>query len=350
MNEEADKNLSWSFFQIWNDSLETPEKRIYKPRDHMWAGELGGSFIDRYLKMTGIEPTNPPNARSLRKFEAGNLMEWVVKMVLKRAGILIGSGEWVEFQYPDLIQTTGRLDHEAGGKIDWEKAKAEVKLLDLPEFFDRATTKIIEKLSEEYPEGMKQIILEVKSLSVFQFEIRSKLRQAQTQHILQNFHYLKAKNYEEGHIVYICRDDLRMLEFGISNPSPTIEAIYKEDITKMTNFIKNKIEPEKEKEILFDEENAKFNKNWRVEYSNYLTRLYGYERPDQYADKWKKQIGQFNRVLGRCIRDEKMTPANLEIITEIEKLFPDWKSYINIGKELAKKGLFKEEEELTNNV
>ena len=63
-------DLRWSFFKVWNDSLENGKDREYKARDYMWASEIGGSMIDRYLKMKGELPSNPPNARSLRKFEA----------------------------------------------------------------------------------------------------------------------------------------------------------------------------------------------------------------------------------------------------------------------------------------
>jgi hypothetical protein len=341
-------NLTWSLYQIWNESLEQgrPERKM-EVRDYMWAGEIGGSFIDRYLKMNATVPTNPPNARSKRKFEAGNLMEWVVEMVLLRAGILVQSQEWVAFQYPDLLKVTGRLDHEAGGEIDWEKAESEVLALRLPEFFDRATKNIIAKLKEKYPNGMNKIVLEVKSVSAIQFDMKERLNAPAMNHACQLFHYLKAKNYTEGHIVYICRDDLRMLEFGVFNPSKW-EDIYKADITKMTNFIKNKIEPEKELKIVFNEEDYKFNKNWKVEYSNYLQMLYGYERPDLFVDEVKPLVAQFNRVLVRCLQGKEMTKLNLSVIDELKKQFPNFDEIVKQGIKLGKAKEVVEESEATN--
>jgi hypothetical protein len=48
-------------------------------------------------------------------------------------------------------------------------------------------------------------------------------------HQIQLFHYLKSTGLEEGHIVYICRDDYRLAEYGVFNPSP-LEARYKKRI------------------------------------------------------------------------------------------------------------------------
>jgi hypothetical protein len=53
--------MKWSFYQIWNESLEKDKSRELKERNTIWASELGGAMIDRYLKMKAIKPTNPPN-------------------------------------------------------------------------------------------------------------------------------------------------------------------------------------------------------------------------------------------------------------------------------------------------
>ena len=39
----------WSFSSTWNDGL-IPVERKPEPRDYIWASELGGAMIDRYLK------------------------------------------------------------------------------------------------------------------------------------------------------------------------------------------------------------------------------------------------------------------------------------------------------------
>ena len=77
--------MTWTFSEVWNKALEFEPEKKHEPRSHIWASEIGGAYIDRYLKMTGEKPTNPPNARSRRKFEAGNLIEWLVGIILERA-------------------------------------------------------------------------------------------------------------------------------------------------------------------------------------------------------------------------------------------------------------------------
>jgi hypothetical protein len=320
--------MSWSFASIWNESLEKgrPEREL-KARSRIWASEMGSSFIDRYLKMTAVAPTNPPNPRSMRKFEAGNMMEWLVGIVLKRAGICIDNQEWLGHQYPGLLEVSGKFDFYAGGKPDWSKAAAEVKRLELPEFFSRATDAIIKHFKEKYPDGLTKIILEVKSCSNFMME-RYEKKGVDSKHGLQIFHYLKAKNMPEGHVVYICKDDLRMAEFALVNPSDT-EAIYKKDIEMMTGYLQSQQMPPKELEIYFDEIVGKFSANWKVGYSNYLTMLYGYQNQKEYDDKYKPLVSKFNRVLKRCVQGDKMTPKNLQCIDEILELFPDFQEILD---------------------
>lgn len=323
-------NLSWSFYQIWNKSLEERKERELTPRSHIWATELGGAFIDRFLKMKAIPYTNPPNARSLRKFEAGNMMEWIAELVLRRAGVLVKDQEWLSYQYPECLEVTGKLDFLAGGKPDWEKAKAEIEQLNLPDFFGRATGAIISHFAEKYPDGLEKIVLEVKSCGSMMFD-RYEQTGANDHHILQLFHYLKAKNMSEGHIVYISKDDLRMLEIGVFN-SPVVEEKYKEDIGTMTSIWKSEKEPAKEPLVVFGEDFGKFSKNWRVEYSNYLTMLYGYKEAMDYNDEWGKKIARWNRVLTRCVNGSKMTKANLAIIEEIKAEFPNFEELVKKAK------------------
>lgn len=338
--------MNWQFATIWNESLEKgrPE-RLLEVRDHIWAGEIGGAYIDRYLKMKAVTPTNPPNPRSMRKFEAGNMIEWIVELVLRRAGILIDSQEWLEYQYPDLLRVTGKLDFLAGGEPDWEKAKAEVHALKLPDFFNRGTAAIIAHFQTKYPTGLDKIVIEVKSCSLFMFERYEKVG-ANNNHVLQLFHYLKAKNLPEGHIVYVCKDDLRMLEFEVKNPDPKVEAIYKDDIEKMTAFINNNEQPPLEKELLFDEEVGRFSQNYKVGYSNYLTKLYGYKDQFEYDTKYKGMVSSWNRTFKRCVAGDNMTKLNLEVIEGIKRTFPDFEAMVEYDK--AKGISLEDEESLTN--
>ena len=156
--------MSWSLSKIWNDSLEESRpQRLLEPREKIWASELGGSLVDRYLKMTAVAPSNPPNPRSLRKFEAGNIWESIIGYVLRRAGILLDKQGWVTYQYNGLLPVSGKLDFVAGGRPDYQKAieSIEREFNWLPEFISRATKNIVENLRAQYPDGLDEIILEI---------------------------------------------------------------------------------------------------------------------------------------------------------------------------------------------
>lgn len=311
------EKMGWSFYGLWNESLERDKDRELKARDVIWASELGGSFIDRYLKMKAIKPTNPPNPRSLRKFEAGNIWEAIIGYVLTRAGLLKTRQDWLSYQYDGLLKVTGKLDFVAGGMPDYEKATKTVQseFNWLPPFISEATINIVTKLKEQFPGGLKDIILEIKSCSSYMFEKFEKTQEAQLQHYLQVFHYLKAGDMPEAHIVYVSKDDARLIEFGIYNPS-LVEQDYKKDIETMTNYVKSNTEPPKEKPIEFDD---KFYANWKIGYSQYLTMLYGFKDQKAFDDIYKPIVERWNRVIER-IKDKKdLTANNQEAIKEMEK-------------------------------
>lgn len=315
-------SLSWSFGQIWNQSLDIgrPE-RILEPRNHIWASELGGSMIDRYLKMKAVEPTNPPNDRSKRKFEGGNIWEFIVRLVLLRAGIMRQAQQRIAFKYDGLLEVTGKLDFLAGGVPNYDVAEkniTELEELGLPEFVTRTTSKVIEFFSQNYPDGLPELPLEIKSCSASMFDKYEQSGRANPNHRLQAFHYIKGDNRPEGHIVYICRDDARILELGVFNPSD-VEMEYKKDIKTLTGYFESNQEPPKEKFIVFDEDFGKFSCNWKVTYSQYLTMLYGFESPSQFDNTFKAMSTRWNRVLGRIATGKDMTKNNLEALGEIKK-------------------------------
>ncbi len=64
---------------IWNSAIERKDRPI-EARQRLFASELGGSMIDRWHKLKGTPYTNPPNSRSMRKFMAGDIWEWIIKI------------------------------------------------------------------------------------------------------------------------------------------------------------------------------------------------------------------------------------------------------------------------------
>lgn len=312
--------MTWTFANTWNLSLEDGSvQRPLEKREKIWASELGGSFIDRYLKMNAVPPTNPPNARSRRKFEAGNIWESILAYILKRADLLKEQQTWLGFQYPALLPVSGKLDFLAGGKPDYNRAKKviETEFNWLPEFISRAMQSTIAILQEEHPDGLEDIVFEIKSCSGFMFDIYERNNDASGNHKLQLFHYLKAGNYPEGHIVYVSKDDARLLEIGVLNPS-VVEVPYKADIEKMSYFVQNKTEPPKEEPVVFDAEFQKFSANWKIGYSQYLTKLYGLKNQMEFDNRYKPIVERWNRVLGRIKQNKPMTENNKQALEEMK--------------------------------
>ncbi len=312
---------TWRLDNIWNLALDQKEEREVQARDRLYASELGRSDVDIWLKLMGEPPTNPPNSRSKRKFEAGNIWEWIVRLVLLRSGILVGSQTPVKSTMENCLEVSGRLDYIAGGVPDYDKAEKELVLLnelvELPEMIYRGTEKIIEYFKQNFPNGMSEKIIEIKSCSSFAMERVEATEKAMPGHDLQLFHY--AHNLQmEGAVCYICKDDCRMFECPILPNDERLLAKYKEKVERVSKSYQDKIMPDPEPLYLFDEEMFRFSKNFNVEYSPFLHKLYGFERPDLYDEEVSPKIGRWNRVLGRIKEKKDMTKNNLEALDEMK--------------------------------
>jgi len=339
------ETTEWGLQDVWNESIDLQEPRKFEPRDYLYATEVGSSFLDTYLKLKGVQPSNPFDIRSKRKFDMGNFIEWTMKLVLIRAGILKATQERVGSQYPGCLRVSGRLDYRAGGMIDWEKAKADVdelvKIYELPEFLANIARNIVLKFSERYPAGMEEVVIEMKSSSSFMFFLMERTKLPDPKHVNQCFHYIKGKGFSRGIIAYLCKDDARLLEFNIYNNEEN-EATYKAWIEKMSYYYLNNIEPPKEKELDFDVDKGRFGANWKVGYSPYLTLNYGYKNQSEFDDKYRPLAEKWNRVLLRAVEVKYPTPTrekpmaltklNLEVIEEVKSAGFDWDSAVEIAK------------------
>ena len=100
--------------------------------------------------------------------------------------------------------------------------------------------------------------------------------------------------------------------------------------------------PPKEDLVLYEESLFKFAKNWNVEYSDYLTLLYGFETPEKYRNAWQFKINQWNRVFKRCVKGDRITDKNIEVIAEAKNHFPKWDKMVAAAK---KAGAFVDNQE-----
>lgn len=304
----------WKFSKVWNDAVEIREERPVVPRKKIWASELGKSDVDIFLKLKGVPPSNDFDARAIRKFEAGNLFEWIVRAILIRAGIYRESQKWIgnsEFG----LEVSGRLDHIAGGEIDVEGSLTQIAKLEFPEVFCRGAEAILRHLKEKYKQSLPVQGIEVKSTSSWGIEKVYETNKALGGHDLQAFHYA----YNEGIpflIVYICRDDLRMAEIPVTPNDKELLDAYKQKIERVTEYYNRDEQPPLEPLIVFD--GGRFSKNFNVEYSSYLTLLYNFPSPQDYDEEVTKKTEAWNRVLTRIKSGDKITDNNKEKLDEMK--------------------------------
>lgn len=310
----------WSFASVWNNNALAEQELKPKPRDWLRGSDLGKPMSDVFLKMKGEEYTNPPNDRSLRKFESGNLWEWIVKLILIRANLYISTQEDVAYQYAGLLKVTGHPDFLAGGKPDVSQAQKAIDELQLPPTFAKASKKVIEYLQEKYPNGLEEIVLEVKSTSGDFFNILERSGKALKIHRLQLYNYLKSMNKPKGAVIYISRDDARILSIPVLYPSAEIEKEYHDYIKQFTEYWNNNEMPPIEQPITFDEDMQRLKKNSMLSWSPYLKRLYGFESQADFDNIYTPLQAKFTRTLQRIADDKKMTPMNLKTIEEMKEM------------------------------
>lgn len=366
--------VPWSLKTIWNDRLDSQADRPMVPRNYCYASELGSAYCDRYLKMNAVPYTNGPNKRSKRKFAAGDSWEWIVGMVLISCGILQKKQIKVDTQMKGCLPVHGRLDFIVGGTFDYESAKKQIESIksglallqiDCPPFFFDSADKFVDKYKGQI---LQKVIYELKTVSSYMMEKVQKTG-AMAHHILQNYHYTKGNDEGilSGKIGYICKDDCIMEEFDIAYDSNEIKKIYVKDIKQMTEYYEagfDKKDPKRfmppiEPEVLYDDKLFKFSKNWSVEYSNYLTYLYGYETPAHYGMwKWQPKTAAWNRAFKNFVLDGqsveykskgetkikvvKLTDNNREKRAEALEYFPQWDKLVSLAK---KAGAFQKQEE-----
>jgi len=368
--------IPWSLKSIWNERLDAQPERALLPRNYCYASELGAAFCDRYLKMNAVPFTNPPNFRSKRKFAAGDAWEWLVGLVLMSSNMLQKKQVKVDAQMKDCLSVHGRLDFIAGGKFDYDSAMKQIELvnstlclinMDVPPFFMDAADKFVKNYKGQF---LEEVIYECKTVSTFMMEKVQKSG-AMPHHILQNYHYVKGNEQKilKGKIGYVGKDDCLMEEFDIADDA-AIRKIYITDIKQMTGYYnrgfdkKNPLRflPPIEKHILFEEGTWRFTKNFKVEYSQYLKMLYGFETPEDFRETCQGKIAAWSRAFKRYVLEGKeikrkvkneikitvceLTASNKEKRAECIKEGFDWDKYVKLAR---KDGAFVNSDETEEN-
>lgn len=281
------------FTDIWNESVITEHRPLVK-RDYCWASELYKPLVDRYLAMNATPKTNPPNIRSLRKFYAGNVWEFIAGLVLYQLGIIQDKQEevWVN---DTPIAVKGKLDYLVGGIPNYSKARDAIKSYPFQKEMTSRFMKVIDNFEETMGvEEIKPMVHEIKSCAKYLID-KIQGGGCVEGHDLQIYHYLRGLKLDEGHIAYISKDDALMAERVIT-ANKALATKYELDLSHLKVYLDDKAQPPPAPLILFEE---KFNQNFSVEYSEYLTLVYGFETPEHYRESVKGKVTSWNRVLAR---------------------------------------------------
>jgi len=336
----------FSMRDVWNMASLRPDRPLVE-RDYLWASQLNQPTVDNFLSMKGEKPTNPPNARSRRKFLAGNIWEDIQTIPIKAMGIRLEKQE--EVWTHGRIKVKGKLDFLIEGKPDYEQARHYISKLYFSTELTDYLLAVVDRFYNVYGDTeFAPMVRECKSCSSYVIE-KVQRGGRMIGHELQLYHYLKGLNLPMGYVDYISKDDALMEQVKVEYPNKDLEMRYERTIDELYEYLVHNERPPVSPLIVWE---GKFQRNFYVEYSNYLTLLYGFETPEEYRNFVSKTITARNAVLARMKKIEKgettptgkpivLTDKNKVALEEIEK------AGFNI-KELVADMMDIEEEEVNN--
>lgn len=312
------KNNTWSIMAVWNDTL-VRERYPVKPRDYISASDIGKPFLDRYLKMKGVEETNPFDERALRVFAAGNEFHHLIYKVLEKIGLVVDKEQFVRMTATKTtLPIIGYYDVRVGGFPNWNVAKERVKEYGFSEAVEARAMALIDYFSEKYPKGLSEVLYDIKSVNSLAFwSKKDYIGVGYPHHQLQLYTYLKATGVKDGRLLYISKDDLTVEEVGVRYPNEKLEEEWRQDVETMTRHFKKNIEPEPESNIVYNEARKAFELNWKIKRSTYLTYMTGMETVEEWEKEHKPTVDRWNRVLKKLKRKENLTDHNFTTIGEM---------------------------------
>lgn len=264
----------WMLSYLLTDLIGTRSKEKGEVRNEIWASDLGGIMLDRYLDMKGIPYSDLPDGRGLANFFLGEQIEAGLKDMLNNLGVAYTDNERKLYQEKDYLPVVAKPDlvvEVSSWDAVREKLLAQVKEAEKLEekYKEREMSKltrqfeVIKKFREKYPKGLTKTIFEIKSANTRSFKAR-KEEGASLNHQLQLLTYLKAYNVNEGHIIYINKEYGNFLEFIVKVDDKELNKVWEDDVSKISYYVKNDIRPP----LVFDKN------DWRFKYSKYYTMLY----------------------------------------------------------------------------
>jgi len=306
---------TFSIQGLWNDLIT--EDRPMAPRDYIRGSDIGKPYLDRYLAMKGVPYSNPFQSRIKRIFDCGLIFEEAIERIFRILGLLIDSQAEVAVEMPGMLKVVGHYDQRVGGKIDVDKSRKALEDENVPEWLKNRASKLLEKLSQENPDGFQTLITEIKTVNSMAFWAHKNVNpetgmfKGYDHHKLQLLTYLLATGEEQGRIFYISKDDLTLMELGVMKDSPDLIEKWEEDVATMTKYYRENIEPPKEDDIIWDEHKKVFVTNWMIERSNYFTHITGFDSVEKWQDSLKAELKAKNTTQCKaCKKDFTLQTLN----------------------------------------
>jgi len=311
-------NGNWRIQELWNDLLT--EDRPNQPRDYIRASEIGKPYYERYLAMKGVPATNPYTPRVKRIFDVGLVFEVeVVERMFRLLGVLQDAQVEVKYERDDIdmLPIVGHYDHKVGGTINVAQAEEAINNPTVSPWMKQRATRLLQKLLEQYPNGLQTLIAEIKTVNSMAFwahknqDVETGFFKGYPNHKLQLLTYLLATGEKEGRLFYISKDDMTLMETSVSADDPELNKLWLDDITTMTKFYREGIEPDKPENIVFNEEKGVFQLNWQVERSPYFTLITGKQSIEDWQDSLKEELKEKNTAKCKdCDKDFTLQTLN----------------------------------------
>ena len=300
--------MNISLMGVWNNANQ---KREVVPRNYLYASEIGRAKLDVYYSLLGTKPTNPVDARLQRIFDAGSAFEWLIKRVMSTAGIMLDEEIVLHTkETEELLSVHGRADMLIGGTPNIKAVQDSEEFKHLPEFLKVKLDAIL-----VYLKDVKEIdpfLTEIKSVNSMAFWAHKNIDEetgyfkGYEHHMLgQCTSYMIAGGYEQMRLLYVSRDDLCLMETNVQKSK--WEDRWLNYVQEISYAYKNKIEPEREEDIVFNPEKTskffpkgKWEKNWNIGRSPYLTLI-----TKMTKDEWEDYTDKLVKEKNKEIKDTK---------------------------------------------
>ena len=93
---------NWSLSYLLTDLIGTRANSKGEVRNEIWASDLGGIMLDRYLDMKGTPYSDLPDGRGLANFFLGEQIETGLKTMLENIGIAYTDNERKLYQEKEV--------------------------------------------------------------------------------------------------------------------------------------------------------------------------------------------------------------------------------------------------------